>query len=312
MRFGDTPAPQAGDGQVLIRVAATSVNRPDVLQRQGHYPPPPGESPILGLEAAGTVETLGPGVDGIAVGDRVAALLGGGGYAELAVAHAGCVLRIPPAVGFEAAACLCESYITAFMNVFTGAGLADGETLLVHGGSGGVGTAAIQLARVLTPRAKIISTASAAKCARVAALGADRVVDYRSEDFVAAVGEETDGPGADVILDHLGGAYFERNQRALATGGRLALIGVMQGRTAEIDLGRLLVKRQRIIGSTLRPRPLAEKAEIVAAFARSVLPAIADGRITPVVDRVYALADAALAHRDMESGTHFGKLVLRT
>lgn len=311
MRVGETAAPRPGRGQVLIRVAATSVNRPDILQRQGHYPAPPGESEILGLEAAGTIEEVGADVRGFAQGQRVTALLGGGGYAELAVAHAGHVMHIPDSVSFEEAACICETYITAYLNVFVSAALEDGETVLLHGGGGGVNTAALQLCRQLAPESRIIVTASPGKVARVAELGADCVIDYRSEDFADAVLRDTEGRGAHVILDHIGAAYFERNMKALAVAGRLALIGVMEGRKAEIDLGRLLVKRQQVIGSVLRPRPIAEKAEIIAEFNHAVMPLFARRRIVPIVDRVYTLEEVAAAHRAMEDSAHFGKLVLR-
>jgi NADPH:quinone reductase len=311
LRIGEAPAPRPRDDQVLIRVVATSVNRPDAIQRQGHYPPPPGESEILGLEAAGTIEEVGAKIRSFSPGQRVAALLGGGGYAELAAAHASHVLHLPDAMSFEEAACICETYITAYLNLFIGAVLEDGETVLVHGGGGGVGTAAIQLCKHLAPESRIVATASARKLERVAALGADLVVDYRSDDFADAVLGFTDGRGADVILDHIGAAYFEQNMRALAIGGRLALIGVMGGRKAELDLGRLLVKRQQIIGSTLRPRPVEEKADIIAEFNRAVMPLFARGRIAPIVDRVYAIEEAAAAHRAMEDSDHFGKIVLR-
>jgi NADPH:quinone reductase len=311
LSVGDTPAPRPRDDQVLIHVAATSVNRPDALQRQGHYPPPPGESEILGLEAAGTIEAVGASVRGFSPGQRVAALLGGGGYAELAAAYAGHVLHIPDSLSFEQAACICETYITAYMNLFIGAGLEDGETALVHGGGGGVGTAAIQLLKQLAPESAVVATASARKLERIAKLGTDLVVDYGKEDFAEAVLKFTAGRGVDVILDHIGGAYFQQNMKALAVAGRLALIGVMGGRKAELDLGRLLVKRQQIIGSTLRPRPVEEKAEIIAEFNRAVMPLFARGRIAPIVHRVYAIEEAAAAHRAMEAGEHFGKIVLR-
>ena len=311
MRIGEAPPPRAAAGQVLIDVAATSVNRPDVLQRQGRYPPPPGESEILGLEAAGTIAEVGDGVRGLAAGQRVAALLGGGGYAEIAAAHAGHVLALPDGVSFEEGACICETYITAYLNVFVGAALQDGESVLLHGGGGGVTTAAMQLCRVLAPASQVIVTASTGKVARVAELGADHVIDYRREDFAEAVLRCTEGRGADVVLDHIGAAYLEKNMRALGVGGRLALIGVMGGRKAEIDLGRLLVKRQRIIGSVLRPRPTAEKTEIIAGFRQKVMPLFADRRIVPLIDRVYPLDEAAAAHRRMEDGAHFGKIVLR-
>ena len=310
LKLGDVEAPAAGPGRVLIRVAATSVNRPDVVQRQGNYPPPPGESPILGLEAAGTVAAAGPGVTGFAAGERVFALLGGGGYAELAAAHAGHVMRIPANVSFEAAACICETYVTAHMNLFSNARLADGETVLLHGGGGGVTTAAMQIVKALAPRARILVTASPGKLERVAALGADVVIDYRHDDFADAVLRHTDRRGADVILDHIGASYLAQNQKALAVGGRLALIGVMGGRKAELDLGRVLTQRQSILGSVLRPRTVEQKAEIIRAFERDVLPHFASGRIAPLIHEIYPLARAADAHRAMESSSHFGKLVL--
>jgi NADPH2:quinone reductase len=311
MRLGEVERPRPGAGRILLRVAATSVNRPDVIQRQGHYPPPPGESPILGLEAAGTVEEIGADVQGFAPGQRVLALLGGGGYAEFAAVHAGSAMRVPDSMSFEEAACVCETYITAYLNLFMTAGLRDGETVLLHGGGGGVNTAAIQLCRCLAPACRILVTASERKLARVAALGAERVIDYAHEDFADAVLEHTHGRGADVILDHIGAAYLERNLKALAVGGRLSLIGVMGGAKAEINLGRLMVKRHSIIGSVLRPRSVAEKAAIIAEFERVVMPHFAARRIVPLIDRVYPLAEAAEAHRAMESSAHFGKLVLR-
>ncbi len=301
----------AAPNRVLIRVHATSVNRPDAVQREGHYPPPPGDSPILGLEAAGTVEALGEGVTGLARGERVLALLGGGGSAALASAHAGHVMRMPPNLSFEQAACICETYITAFMNLFLYARLADGETVLLHGGGGGVTTAAMQIVKSLTPRTRILVTASTGKVERVKALGADVVIDYKTEDFAEAVQRHTDKRGVDVILDHLGGSYLAQNVRSLATGGRLAVIGVMGGRKAELDVGRVLASRLSILGSVLRPRPVAEKAAIIHAFERDVMPYFAAGRLVPLIHRVYPLEQAAEAHRAMEAGEHFGKLVLR-
>jgi putative PIG3 family NAD(P)H quinone oxidoreductase len=310
LKIGDVPPPDPGPGQVLIRVAATSVNRPDVLQRQGRYPPPAGESDILGLEIAGTIAGLGSDVRGFSVGEAVLALVGGGAYAELATAHAGHVLRKPPSLSFVQAACISETYITAYMNLFLGARLAPGESVLIHGGGGGVGTAAIQLCKALNPTGRIFATASDAKLARVAALGADRVIDYKSEDFAAAVSAATDGRGVDVILDHLGASYLEPNLKALAVNGRLAVIATMGGREATLDLGRLMVKRQAILGSVLRPRPIAEKAAIIAAFERTVMPLFASGRIAPVIHAVYPIEAAAEAHRAMEASAHFGKMVL--
>jgi NADPH:quinone reductase len=311
LKLGTAPEPAADAGRVLIRVHATSVNRPDVVQRQGNYPPPPGESPILGLEAAGTVEAVGLGVSGFTRGERVFALLGGGGYAELAAAHAGHVMRIPPNLSFEQAACICETYLTAYMNVFIYARLADGETVLLHGGGGGVTTAALQLVKTLRPGTRVVVTASAGKVERVKAQGADLVIDYKAEDFADAVLRYTDKRGVNVILDHLGAAYLAQNVKALATGGRLALIGVMGGRKAELDLGRVLQQRLSILGSTLRPRPVEEKAAIIRAFEAEALPHFASGRIVPLVHHVYDLAQAAEAHRAMEASEHFGKLVLR-
>jgi putative PIG3 family NAD(P)H quinone oxidoreductase len=311
LKPGTAPDPTAAAGRVLIRVHATSVNRPDAVQRQGNYPPPPGESPILGLEAAGTVEAVGPGVTGFAPGERVFALLGGGGYAELAVAHATHVMRIPPNLSFEQAACICETYLTAYMNLFMYARLRDGETVLLHGGGGGVTTAAMQLVKALRSRARVIVTASPGKIDRVRALGADLVIDYKAEDFAEAVLKYTDKRGADVILDHLGAAYLAQNVKALGIGGRLALIGVMGGIKAELDLRSVLSKRLSILGSTLRPRPVEEKASIIRLFEHEALPHFASGRIVPLIHRVYPLEQAAEAHRAMESSEHFGKLVLR-
>lgn len=311
LKPGTAADPVATAGRILIRVHATSVNRPDVVQRQGNYPPPPGESPILGLEAAGTVEAIGPGVTGFAPAERVFALLGGGGYAELAVAHAGHVMRIPPNLSFEQAACICETYLTAFMNVFLYARLADGETILLHGGGGGVTTAAMQLVKALRPRARVVVTASTAKVERVKALGADLVIDYKTEDFAEAVLKYTQMRGVDVILDHLGASYLAQNVKALGVGGRLALIGVMGGRKAELDLGRVLTQRLTIMGSTLRPRPVEEKAAIIRQFEKEAMPHFASGRIVPLIHRVYSLEQAAEAHRAMEASEHFGKLVLR-
>jgi NADPH2:quinone reductase len=311
LKLGDADDPVAAPGRVLIRVHATSVNRPDAVQRQGNYPPPPGESPLLGLECAGTVAAVGPDVSGFSIGERVFALLGGGGYAELAAAHAGHVMRLPPNLSFEQAASICETYLTAYMNLFLYARLVDGETVLVHGGGGGVATAAMQLVKTLQPKTRVLVTASTAKVERVAALGADAVIDYKKGDFADAVLRHTDKRGADVILDHLGGLYLAQNVRALAVGGRLALIGVMGGRKAELDLGSVLTKRLSILGSVLRPRPVAEKAAIIRAFEHEALPHFASGKIAPLIHHVYPLAEAAEAHRAMEASEHFGKLVLR-
>lgn len=310
MKIADVERPSPGAGQVLIRVAATSVNRPDIIQRQGRYPPPPGESAILGLEIAGTIEALGPDVTGFSPGERVLALVGGGGYAEFATAWAGHVMRLPETIGFAEGACICEAYITAYMNLFLGARLAPGESVLLHGGGGGVNTAAIQLCRALNPSGRIFVTASPQKIARVAMLGADRVIDYRNEDFAAAVLADTDGRGVDVILDHIGAPYLAPNLEALAINGRLAIIATMGGREAMLDLAKLMVKRQSIIGSVLRPRPIAEKAAIIAEFKQAVMPLLASGQIKPLIHAIYPVEQAAAAHRTMEASGHFGKMVL--
>jgi putative PIG3 family NAD(P)H quinone oxidoreductase len=310
MRLGEAEAPAPAEGQVLIRVAATSVNRPDIVQRQGNYPAPKGDSEILGLEVAGTVASLGPGVGGWREGDRVMALVGGGGYAEIAAAHAGHVMAIPESMSFEEAACVCETYITAFLNVFRIGGLRDGDAVLLHGGGGGVNTAAIQLCKVLTPNARVMVTASPGKHERVQALGADRVIDYRSEDFAEVVKAETDRRGVQVILDHIGGPYLERNLKSLALGGRLVVIGVMGGGKAELNLALMMVKRQQLVGSVLRSRPAREKTEIIRAFDETVVPHLAERAIVPLVDRVFPLEQAADAHRHMERSAHFGKIVL--
>ena len=310
LRIGEAEKPVPGEGQVLIEVAATSVNRPDIVQRLGNYPPPPGESEILGLEVAGVVAELGPGVRAFEIGERVIALIGGGGYAEYARAHAGHVMRIPDAMTFEQAACICETYITAWLNLFMLAGLADGETVLLHGGGGGVNTAGLQLCKALVPASRVIVTASPGKVDRVRKLGADFVIDYRSEDFAAAVKGYTEKKGAAVILDHIGGPYLEANLKSLGVGGRLVLIGVMGGPKAGFNLALLMIKRQRIIGSVLRPRPIDEKAGIIAEFDRVVMPLFASERIAPLIHEVYPVERVAEAHRAMESSSHFGKLVL--
>ena len=312
MVFGEAERPRAGEGQILIKVAATSVNRPDVMQREGNYAPPKGESDILGLEVAGTVEAIGGG-DGNErwrVGERVMALIGGGGYAEYASAHADHAMAIPDNMDFNQAACVCETYLTAYLNLFIIAGLENAQSVLLHGGGGGVTTAAMQLCRRLTPDCVVIVTASSGKVERVKQLGADVVIDYRNESFAERVREVTDKRGVDVILDHIGGPYLKPNMRSLAVGGTLMLIGVLGGVAAELNLALAMVKRQRIIGSVLRSRPRAEKAALIARFAETVLPLMSDGAITPLISDVYPLEKAADAHRAMEAGIHFGKIVL--
>ena len=312
MVFGETERPPIGAEQILIKVAATSVNRPDVIQREGNYAPPKGESDILGLEVAGTVAELGAKVTRWRVGDRVMALIGGGGYAEYAVAYADHAMAIPRNMDFNGAACVCETYITAYLNIFMIAGLEKNQSVLLHGGGGGVNTAAIQLSNVLTPDAMIMVTASSGKVARVKKIIGKRgvVIDYQRENFAERVKEITDRRGADVILDHIGAAYLKSNMQCLAVGGTLMLIGVLGGASAELNLALVMVKRQRIIGSVLRSRPRAEKAAIIARFAEVVLPFLADGTITPLISEVFPLEKAAHAHRTMEASSHFGKIIL--
>ena len=308
--LGTSPRPEVGPEQVLIKVRAASVNRPDIMQREGNYPPPPGESEILGLEVAGTVATVGKEVTNWRIGDRVMALIGGGGYAEYALAYAGHMMRIPDVLDFRQAACICETYITAYLNLFMLGGFSEGQFALVHGGGGGVTTAAIQLSQVLIDKPRLIVTASTGKVERVRAQGVLHVVDYQTIDFVDAVHEITDARGVDLILDHIGAEYLSRNMRALAISGKMVLIGVMGGVKAELHLAQMLVKRQQILGSVLRPRPIAEKASIISTFAAAVLPHFAQGSIVPLIHSVFSLGEAAEAHRLMEASGHFGKIVL--
>ncbi len=312
LSWGDAPAPVPADNQVRIRVHATSVNRPDIVQREGNYPPPKGESEILGLEVAGEIESVGAEVTRWKPGDRVMSLVAGGGYAELALAYEGHPMRIPESMSFEEAACVCESYITAFLNVFRLGQLRDGQTALLHGGGGGVNTAAIQLCKALAPKSPLLVTTAPHKLDRVRALGVDHVIDFQqTPDFSGRVKEITNKRGADVILDHIGASYLAANQRALAYAGTLVIIGVTSGVKAELNLGLFMVKRQRLIGSVLRSRPVEEKAEIVAAFQKHALPAFADRRIVPIVEATFPMSKAAEAHRLMDNDKHFGKIVLQ-
>jgi NADPH2:quinone reductase len=312
LKLREVEAPSPAAGQVLVKVMATSVNRPDLVQREGKYPPPPGDSEILGLEVAGTVAALGQGVTGWEVGDRVLSLVGGGGYSEYAVAYADHLMRIPDGMSFEEAACVCESYITAFLNVFLLGRLEDGGAVLIHGGGGGVATAAVQLCRALAPRARLLVTAHPSKVERVRALGADLVIDYTATaDFSQAVKDFTAKKGVDAILDHVGAKYLQPNMASLAYGGRLVIIGVTGGIKAELNLALMMVKRQEIIGSVLRSRPVKEKSEIVAAFTRAALPRFADRSVVPIIEKVFPLDDVVAAHRMMEEDRHFGKIVLR-
>ena len=310
MQYSDIDTPTPGAGQLLIRVHATSVNRPDVIQRQGNYPPPPEDSEVLGLEVAGIVESIGDGITRFSPGDRVVALVGGGGYAEYAVALEGHSMELPESISFEQAACICETYITAYLNLFLLGELQGKQSVLIHGGGGGVATSAIQLCRALTPDTEILVTASTGKLERVGEQGANHVIDYREQVFADEVRQITNKRGVDVILDHIGAQYLQDNMKSLALAGTLMLIGVMGGIKAELNLATMMVKRQRIIGSVLRSRPIAEKAAIIAKFEAAVMPLIAAGDVTPLVDATFPLAEAAAAHTMMEQGGHFGKIVL--
>lgn len=309
LEWTEVPDPTPGPGEVLIEVAASAVNRADTLQRQGLYPPPEGASDVPGLECSGVIAGLGEGVEGWHVGDDVCALLAGGGYAEKVVAPAEQLLPVPGEVELLAAAGLPEAACTVWSNVVMAAGLAEGETLLVHGGAGGIGTHAIQVGKALGATVAV-TAGSEARLESCRQLGADITINYREDDFVEKLREHTGGAGADVILDHLGGSYLRQNVDALATGGRLVVIGLMGGPKAELSLGKLLVKRASVTATSLRARPLAEKASIVADVRRRLWPMLEQGLVQPVVDRVVGMPDAASAHRAMEDGGVFGKVLL--
>lgn len=308
--LADVPPPEPAEGEVRIRVAAAGVNRADIMQRKGFYDPPPGSSPYPGLEVSGTVDALGEGAEGWAMGDEVCALLVGGGYAEQVCAPATQVLPVPAGVSLEDAAALPEVVCTVWSNVFMTANLLPGQTLLVHGGSSGIGTMAIQLAREVGARVAV-TAGSAEKLQACKALGAEVLVNYREQDFVEEIKAATDGAGADVILDNMGAKYLARNVDALAVGGRLVVIGLQGGTTAELNLNTLLRKRAAVIATSLRARPLPEKAAIVAAVREHVWPLVESGRVRPVVHSRHPLAEAAAAHREMESSGHIGKILLR-
>lgn len=310
MRIGETVAPPLAPGAVRIRNVACGVNRADLLQRQGLYPPPPGASPILGLECAGRIAEVAPGVTAWQPGDRVMALLPGGGYAEESVVDAGSVMRLPDGLTFEEGAGSIETLLTVFLNVFQLGELPEGGSVLVHGGGSGIGTTAIEL--VKRARGRIVATVgSEEKRRRCLALGADAVANYHSDDWVEVARQATAGRGVDVVLDPIGGAYLDRNLRALADDGRLVLIGLMGGAKAEIALGQLLARRLSVIGSTLRTRSPARKAEIVDAFRARFGADFEAGRIRPLLHRVFPLAEAGEAHRMLKASSHFGKVVLR-
>lgn len=311
LTWTEVPAPTPAAGEVLVEVAATAVNRADAMQRIGRYEPPPGASPYPGLECAGRIIALGEGVSGWQVGDEVCALLAGGGYAEQVAIPVGQLLPVPRGLSLVEAAALPEVACTVWSNVFTLARLAPGETFLVHGGSSGIGTFAIQLAA--RHGARVLCTAGTPeKLARCRELGADVAVNYREEDFVAVAREVTGGRGVDVILDNMGAAYLPRNVDALAVNGRLVVIGLQGGVKGELNLGQLLAKRASVSATSLRARPAEEKARIVAHVLEAVWPALEAGEVRPVIDRVMPLAEAAEAHRVLESSTHIGKIVLTT
>ncbi|MFF2361994.1 NAD(P)H-quinone oxidoreductase [Streptomyces sp. NPDC058122] len=307
--WDEVPDPVPGEGDVLIEVVASAVNRADLLQRQGLYNPPPGASPYPGLECSGRVAAVGPGVIGWSVGDEVCALLSGGGYAQKVVVPAGQLLPVPAGLDVRQAAALPEVTCTVWSNVFMVSHLRPGETLLVHGGSSGIGTMAIQLAKAVG--AKVAVTAGTKeKLDFCAELGADILINYREQDFVEEIERATGGAGADVILDNMGAKYLDRNVRALAVNGRLAIIGMQGGITAELNIAALLSKRAAISATSLRARPLGEKAAIVAAVREHVWPLIDSGRVRPVVDRELPMSDAAGAHRVLEESSHIGKVLL--
>lgn len=307
--MAETARPSAGRGEVLIKIAAAGLNRADLLQARGQYPPPAGASPILGLEVAGEIVECGADVQDRRVGENVCALLAGGGYAGYCAAPAGSVLPAPPGIDLGEAAALPEAYFTVWTNLFEAARLAPGESVLIHGGASGIGTAAIQLCTALGYR--VFATAgSPDKCATCERLGAVRAINYRSEDFVAVVDENTGGSGVDVILDMVGGDYIGRNFRALARLGRLVNIAFQKGATAEVNFAPMLLKRLSFAATTLRGRSDAEKTRIRDALLARVWPLIAEGRIRPVVDSIFRLADAQAAHARMAAGGHIGKILL--
>jgi NADPH2:quinone reductase len=309
LRLTDRPTPVPGDGEVLIKVAAAGVNRPDIIQRQGNYAPPPGASDLPGMEVAGAIAALGPNVSVLSVGDEVTALLPGGGYAEYAVASAPLCLPIPAGLTLVEAAALPETYFTVWTNLFERAGLRAGESVLIHGGASGIGTTAIQLAKAWG--ARVFATAGThAKARFCEEIGAVRGIDYKTEDFVEIVKLGTDGKGADVILDMVAGTYVQRNIEAAAVEGRIVVIAVQGGARADIKMNMLMVKRLTLTGSTLRPRTVAQKAIVAEGVRRNVWPLLAAKRMRPIIHATFPLAQAADAHRMMESSAHIGKIVL--
>jgi putative PIG3 family NAD(P)H quinone oxidoreductase len=310
LMYGEAPDPQIGPDDLLVRVHATAVNRADVAQREGNYPPPANASPILGLEIAGEVIQKGIAAGSWQVGDRVMAVITGGGYAELAVVPAGVAIRIPDVLSYEQAAAIPEAFLTAYLNLFALGRLQSGETALIHAGASGVGTAAIQLAH--SAGAYVITTAgSDEKLAVCRALGAATTINYKSEAFADSVLKSTNRHGADVILDFIGAAYWNDNLKAAAIGGRLLLIGMLGGASGQLDIGMIMYKQLTVMGTTLRRTPLPQKITLTAAFADYALPRFENGELRPVIDSVYPLTDVANAHRLLERNGNTGKIVLR-
>jgi len=307
--WDEVPDPVPGEGEVLVEVVASAVNRADIMQRQGFYDPPPGASPYPGLECSGRIAALGPGVSGWAVGDEVCALLAGGGYAQKVAVPAGQLLPVPEGVELRQAAALPEVVCTVWSNVFMIAHLRPAETLLVHGGSSGIGTMAVQLAKAVGARVAV-TAGTKEKLDYCAQLGADILINYRDQDFVAEIKQATGGAGADVILDNMGAKYLNRNVQALAVNGRLAIIGMQGGVKGELNIGTLLSKRAAISATSLRARPLSEKTAIVAAVREHVWPLLTAGHVRPVVDRELPMPEAAEAHRVVEESGHIGKVLL--
>ncbi|HVO42463.1 MAG TPA: NAD(P)H-quinone oxidoreductase [Aggregatilineales bacterium] len=307
LRYGEAPDPLPGDGDLVVRTYASAINRADVMQRRGNYAPPPGASPILGLELAGEVER---GAGDWKPGDRVMAVVTGGGYAEKAAFPAGMAMRIPDRLSYTEAAAIPEAFLTAYLNLFTLGRLAAGETVLIHAGASGVGTAALQLAKAAGAQV-CVTAGSESKLLRCRELGAEVTINYQTENFADRVLEGTDGRGADVVLDFVGAPYWEGNMRALATGGRLMFIGSLGGTRGELDMGAIMAKSLTLAGTTLRRYPLPRKMELVKAFAAFALPRFESGELMPIIDTVLPLAEAATAHARMESNANIGKIVLK-
>lgn len=309
LQLAQRPVPSPKDGEVLVRVAAAGVNRPDVMQRQGRYPPPPGASDLPGLEIAGEIVALGPKVSTRSVGEKVTALLPGGGYAAYAIAAAPLCLPIPEGISMVEAAAIPETFFTVWTNLFDRGRCKAGETVLIHGGTSGIGTTAIQLAAAFG--ARVFATAGSDDKARACErLGAVRGINYRTEDFVEVMRAQTAGKGVDVILDMVGAGYLARNLEAAALEGRVVVISLLSGAKAEINLGQILTKRLTLTGSTLRTRTVAQKSEVAEAVLKNVWPLLAAGRVRPVIHATFPLARADEAHRLMETSTHIGKIVL--